>query len=73
MAKYNKQYIVVKSQYVPHILQYTAIRFGHIVTALQKWEATYLMLWVEIREKTIYIRILLLQPKSASSIENDKI
>ena len=73
MAKYNKQYIVVKSQYVPHILQYTAIRFWHIVTALQKWEATYLMLWVEIREKTIYIRILLLQPKSASSIENDKI
>ena len=34
MAKYYKQYIVVKSQYVPHILQYIAIRFWHIVTAL---------------------------------------
>ena len=34
MIKYNKQYIVVKSQYVPHILQYIAIHFWHIVTAL---------------------------------------
>ena len=34
MTKYNKQYIVVKSQYVPHVLQYIAIRFWHIVTAL---------------------------------------
>ena len=34
MTKYNKQYIVVRSQYVPLILQYIAIRFWHIVTAL---------------------------------------
>ena len=34
MTKYNKQFIVVKSQYVPHVLQYIAIRFWHIVTAL---------------------------------------
>ena len=34
MTKYIKQYIVVKLQYVPHILQYIAIRFWHIVTAL---------------------------------------
>ena len=34
MTKCYKQYIVVKSQYVSHILQYIAIRFWHIVTAL---------------------------------------
>ena len=34
MTKYNKQYIVVKLQYVLNILQYIAIRFWHIVTAL---------------------------------------
>ena len=34
MTKCNKQYIVVKWQYVIHILQYIAIRFWHIVTAL---------------------------------------
>ena len=34
MTKCNKQYIVVKSQYVHHILQYIAIHFWHIVTAL---------------------------------------
>ena len=34
MTKYIKQYIVVKLQYVPHILQYIAICFWHIVTAL---------------------------------------
>ena len=34
MTKCNKQYIVVKSQYVLHILQCIAIHFWHIVTAL---------------------------------------
>ena len=34
MTKSNKQYIVVKSQYVLHILQYLAILFWHIITAL---------------------------------------
>ena len=34
MTKCNKQYIVVKSQYVLHILQYIAIHFWHIVIAL---------------------------------------
>ena len=33
LKKYNKQYIVVESQYILHILQYIAIRFWHIVTA----------------------------------------
>ena len=47
MTKYIKQYIVVKSQYVPHILQYIEIRFRRIVTALkcssqcQHCECTY--------------------------------
>ena len=35
MAISNKQYIVVKSQYVLPILQYIAIRFWRIVTALE--------------------------------------
>ena len=34
MTECNEQYIVVKSQYVLHILQYIAIHFWHIVTAL---------------------------------------
>ena len=34
MTKCNKQYIVVKSQYVLHILQYIANTFWHIFTAL---------------------------------------
>ena len=38
MTKYNKQYIVVKSQYVPHTLQYIAIPFWHIVTALNNMD-----------------------------------
>ena len=41
MTKYNKQYIVVKLQYVPHILQYIAIRFWHIVTALEGLDIFY--------------------------------
>ena len=45
MTKYNKQYIVVKSQYVLHILQLIAIRFWHIVTALgnMHYFVTYVM------------------------------
>ena len=46
MTKYYKQYIEVKSQFVPHILQYIAIRFWHIVTALQLAYSLKMKLWL---------------------------
>ena len=58
MTKCNKQYIVVKSQYVLHILQYIAICFWHIVTALVNNTESFLYTVfcnVDIVECTIFI------------------
>ena len=59
MTKYNKQYIVVKSQYVPHILQYIAICFYHIVTALRElhWGSTDPWLKPQPRQSSCFMSV----------------